>query len=257
MTELGCIFSRKHYRLNEACLLNQTFSLIDIPRLLTLVVLEGVLSVDNALALALIARSLPKHKRKKALLIGLVSALIFRAGVILGAAYLIQFFWIQLVGGLYLVYLGSRHMVKPARKKSVAPSSGLLKAVVLIEVTDLIFALDSILAALALVGISSHFSGFFPPKIWIVYVGGLIGLIGMRFAAHFLTSFLEKFPKLEKSAHLIVIWIGVKLIAEASAKALFSRPFPLWADVLFWSGIVFFFVLGFCRRDQSKEKMGR
>lgn len=78
---------------------DQTFSLVDIPRLFTLIFLEGVLSLDNALAIALIVRGLPQAMRQKALFIGLVSAVVLRAFGVLSAAYLIQLLWVQIIGG--------------------------------------------------------------------------------------------------------------------------------------------------------------
>ncbi|MCB1115824.1 MAG: hypothetical protein KDK71_05070 [Chlamydiia bacterium] len=90
---------------------DQTFALADIPRLLTLIFLEGVLSVDNALAIALIVRGLPEALRQKALFIGLSSAVILRAFGVLSAAYLIQLYWVQILGGAYLLYLSLSHVL--------------------------------------------------------------------------------------------------------------------------------------------------
>ncbi|MEM7175250.1 MAG: hypothetical protein AAF443_04925 [Chlamydiota bacterium] len=226
----------------------QTFSLVDIPRLFTLIFLEGILSVDNALALAVIARSLPVYQRRKALFVGMFSALVFRAMMILTAAYLIRFFWLQLLGGGYLIYLGMHHFFLAKKKKkplyrSIKPR-GFLHTVVLIEGADLVFAIDSILAALALVGMTFH-PPELPPKLWIVYLGGIIGLAGMRFAAHFFTTLLEKFSRLEKSVHLIIGWIGFKLIIESIAATFFATTFPFWADALFWAVIFVCFCVGF------------
>lgn len=229
-------------------MLDQTFSLIDIPRLLTLTFLEGILSVDNALALALIVQHLPKLQRKKALFIGLVSAIILRAIGVLSAAYLIQLFWIQILGGAYLLYLASSHffqMGKPkeTRKKKYA----FWKVVVLVELTDFAFAIDSILAGIALIGV--HFTPpHLPPKIWIVYFGGIMGIFLMRFAAKLFTELIDRFPGLEIGAHLIVGWIGLKLLLEASLKAAYSSAYlglPLWANWIFWIGIILFFCLSF------------
>lgn len=221
----------------------QTFSLVDIPRLITLIFLEGVLSVDNALAIALIVRGLPQALRQKGLFIGLVSAVILRALGVLSAAYLIQLFWVQVVGGAYLLYLSLTHLISNRRAEVKTPLRRSFWATVfLVELTDFIFAIDSILAGLALVGVSfSHHT--FPPKIWIVYVGGLTGLVMMRFAAKLFTDIMERFPRLETGAHLIVGWIGLKLILDVSFKGL-----PTWTEPIFWMGIVLFFSYGFFKR---------
>jgi len=222
---------------------DQTFSLVDIPRLITLIFLEGVLSLDNALAIALIVRGLPQAMRQKALFIGLVSSVVLRAFGVLSAAYLIQLFWVQIIGGAYLLYLSLSHLITKRRAEVQAPRRrNFWVTVFLLEITDFIFAIDSILAGLAMVGVSfAHHE--FPPKIWIVYVGGLSGLIMMRFAAKFFTDIIDRFPRLEIGAHLIVGWIGLKLILDVSLKGL-----PNWTEPLFWLGIVLFFAFGFIKK---------
>lgn len=221
-------------------MLEQTFSLIDIPRLLTLIFLEGVLSVDNALAIALIVRGLPQQLRQKALFIGLVSAVVLRALGVLSAAYLIQLYWVKSVGGAYLLYLSLSHLLSNRRAEVKTPRRrSFWGTVFIVEMTDFIFAIDSILAGLALVGVSfSHHT--FPSKIWIVYVGGLTGLVMMRFAAKLFTDVMERFPRLEIGAHLIVGWIGLKLILDV-----FLKTIPTWTEPIFWMGIVLFFAYGF------------
>ena len=228
-------------------MLDQTFSLIDIPRLFTLIFLEGILSLDNALAIAVIVRGLPPYQRQKALFIGLVSSIVLRAIGVLSAAYLIQLFWVQLIGGLYLIYLAISHIF--SRKKSMAHTPkkrSFWGTVVLVEITDFIFAVDSILAGLALIGISfAHHT--FPPKIWIVYVGGILGLILMRFAASIFTHWIDRYPRLEVGAHLIVGWIGLKLLLDVLLKGL-----PTWTEPIFWCGIFLFFAYGFLKKTVSK-----
>lgn len=226
---------------------DQTFSLLDIPRVITLIFLEALLSIDNAFALALILKRLPQEKRKKALFIGVFSSLILRAIGVLSAAYLIKFFWVKLLGGLYLIYLASSYFFRKYKssKKELQPKS-FWKTVVLIELTDFIFAIDSILAGLAMVGVIFH-PPQLPPKIWIVYVGGIAGLICMRFTAQIFTNLIERFPKLERGAHFIVGWIGLKLILET-----ISPQFPVWAEWVFWLGIISFFSLGFNSKKTDK-----
>lgn len=223
----------------------QTFSLVDIPRLITLIFLEGVLSIDNALAIAVIVRGLPQQLRQKALFIGLVSAVVLRAFGVLSAAYLIQLYWVQLIGGAYLIYLSLSHLFTNRRAESRPLwRRSFLGTVVMVELTDFIFAIDSILAGLALVGVSFVHHEF-PPKIWIVYVGGLTGLIMMRFAAKLFTEVMDRFPRLEVGAHLIVGWIGAKLILDVSLKGL-----PMWTEPIFWMGIVLFFAYGFIKKGK-------
>ena len=140
---------------------DQVFSLLDVPRLITLIFLEGILSLDNALAIAIIVRTLPPFQRQKALFIGLVSAVILRAMGILGAAFLIKLFWVQLLGGLYLIYLSARHLYLSTRPQSsiaTGKQRSFWMTVVMVEFTDFMFAVDSILAGLALIGVNAAFT---------------------------------------------------------------------------------------------------
>ena len=208
--------------------MGQIFSISDIPRILTLIFLEGALSLDNALAIALIVRGVPHFLRTRALFIGLASAIILRAVGILSAAFLIQLHWVQFLGGGYLLFLSlSRLFSKQRLESRPSPQRGFWKTVMMIELTDFIFAVDSILAGLALVGIMHHKNGL-SPKLWIVYLGGILGIIFMRFAASLFARIIDKRPRLGTCAHLILGWIGLKLLIFP-----FIQYPPEWLEPLF------------------------
>ena len=227
---------------------NQTFSLIDIPRLFTLIFLEGILSLDNALAIALIVRGITLKKRQKALFIGIISSIILRSLGILGASLLIQAKWVKILGGLYLIYLSISHLIQKHSSKNKAPKTrSFWKTVILIEFTDFIFAIDSILAGLALIGATFHPPNL-PSKIWIVYFGGISGLVLMRFAAKIFTNIIDRFPLLELGAHLIVGWIGLKLFIEV-----WLPHIPLFGEIIFWTGIILFFLIGLRKKSNVKK----
>ncbi len=86
----------------------------DLVTIALLVVLEGILSADNAMVLAIRVLSLPKNQQVKALRYGMLSAFTFRATATALAAYLIALGWVKLVGGLYLLYLPFQHFRRPA-----------------------------------------------------------------------------------------------------------------------------------------------
>jgi YkoY family integral membrane protein len=210
---------------------------------LTLVVLEGLLSADNALVLAILVKHLPKTQRKKALRYGIWGAFVFRAIAILLAKELRRFWYFRLAGGLYLIWVAASHFLL---KREENPSSvqisrkGFWSTVVAVELTDIAFSVDSILAAVAM-----------SDKIWVVYLGGVLGIITMRFVAGGFLRLLDIFPRLETSAYLLVSWIGLKLTLEA-----FEIHFPVW---LFWSVMSVLFISGFLepgkRRKARKERL--
>jgi predicted tellurium resistance membrane protein TerC len=119
-----------------------------------------------------------------------------------------------------------------------AGADGFWRTVVEIELTDLTFAADSILAAVALVGPAPPGSapGGVHPKLWVVYLGGMLGVGLMRLAGYGMTTVLDRFPRLETSAYVIVAIIGVKLLTEwwLGGAAASHSPFNDLHSPLFW-----------------------
>ena len=217
---------------------DQTFAYTDLPKIATLVFLELLLSADNAIILATITHPLPPQLRRKALYIGVASAFILRAAALFFVALLLKNLWLRLLGAIYLLYLCIRHFIK---KKSdpflPTPTRSLWKTVFAIELFDLAFALDSILAGVAFIYTTPHQTAYHP-KLWIVYVGGMIGLLGVRYAASLFSTLMDSFPRLPTSAYLIVGWIGLKL-----ALVSLDWTFPHY-EAVFWIGLITLFLAG-------------
>ena len=222
---------------------SQTFDLADIPRLLTLTLIELLLSADNAIVLGLLTHSLSKELRRKALIVGGISAFFFRAVALLSVSWLLRYFWVQIFGGLYLLYLSVQHFLTINTKKTTAfeKKRGFWQTVLLIELFDLAFAIDSIVAGLAFIT-PTQMTGWINPKLWIVYFGGMIGLFGVRYAAHLFSGLIDRFPRLNTSTFLLIGWIGLKLCYEVLEHK-FSYTFPY--EPIFWGGLVFLLLLGF------------
>ncbi len=211
---------------------DQTFVLSDIPRVFILVFLEMLLSLDNAIILGVLIHSLPEQKRRKALFIGVFSALFLRLGALLTINTILKWTWIQVLAGLYLILLAGRHFLGKKRQFQFHPLYTFWKVVVLIETFDLVFAIDSIVAGLAFIdGVYS--------QIWIVYLGGILGLVAMRYVADWFSHLMKYFPHIERSGFLIVAWVGIKL---------FLLPvYSPFSPLLFWSVVIALFLLGFYR----------
>jgi len=208
----------------------------DLFLVLFLAFLETILSVDNALVLALLARGLPQEKQRKALTYGLAGAVVFRLVALLLFTALMHWTWIKLLGGAYLVFISTRHFLRsPERRHSEPANGGFWKTVAVIELTDIAFAVDSILAAIALT-----------PRIWIVFAGGLIGVVIVRFAACFFIDLLRRFPGLETTAYRLVLAIGFKVLLEATGHpALRFSTASSPAFWVFWATMLFLVLLGF------------
>jgi YkoY family integral membrane protein len=220
----------------------QTFDLIDVARLSSLTFLEILLSADNALVLGLLSRALPPHLRQRALHIGVFSAFIFRAIAILLVFSILDSPWVQLLGAAYLIYLSIHHFVKKTQKTTPTPSPSFWKTVLLIEFFDIAFAFDSIIAGIAFISTPAPSEAKnLHPKLWIVYTGGMLGLFAIRFAANFFSRLLDRFPRLETSAYLLVALIGIKLALDAT----FSPP---GLEYYFWGAMFVIFASSFFKR---------
>ena len=283
----------------------QTFSNHDLVVILLLVLLEGVLSIDNALVLGLLAKRVPKALQPRALTYGLVGAFVFRIVAIATASYLLKWRIVKLLGGGYLVYIAVKHLFfeskESVEEKIVVDSEGEIglqradtggpltaeeemieiqervpvpiseepvragksfwMAVVVIELTDIAFAVDSILAASALVGAppAGHIEGTPHPKLWVVIAGGLLGVMLMRVAAAMFIRLLEKFPRFETSAYLLVIVIGLKLLvdwglnSEANPHRIDFHSFRKPEFWIFWISMLACLAYGFLPKKSDKK----
>jgi YkoY family integral membrane protein len=195
--------------------------------ILNLIVIESLLSVDNAAVLATMVMDLPKHERDKALKYGIIGAYVFRGICLFLAAWLVTIWWLKPLGGIYLLWLAFDYF----RKKNSSDSSeeeevdkskswiykrtvGLFgtfwATVALVEVMDLAFSIDNVFAAVA-----------FTDHIWLIYIGVFIGILAMRFVAQAFVKLMEKFTFLETVAFIVIGVLGVKLTSS-----LFTHFYP-------------------------------
>ena len=238
-------------------MLGQQFALSDVPTVVTLIFLEGLLSADNALVLAILVQGLPKPLQKKGLLYGLVGAFVLRGIAILIASTLMRYWWIEAGGAAYLLYLAAHHFIGKASHSRLTDKKprSFWPTIVIVELTDLAFAIDSILAAVGLVGPPPHREAIHP-KLWVIYLGGILGVVMMRFVAGFFLKLLERFERLETAAYLIIAWIAVKLGISAYAHftEIVLHRVPAIEHIpaaLFWSVMVVLFASGFLPKKET------
>jgi len=196
-----------------------------------LVALEGLLSADNALVMAIMVLGLPREQHKKALKYGLVGGFIMRGIATLLAAYLIRVVWVKLAGGLYLLYLVYAHFFghKEGEDRRAAPKakplmglSAFWGTVVRVELVNLAFSIDSILVAVAM-----------SPKMWVVVTGGLLGIVALRLVVGQLITLVEKYPSLVDAAFVIIAWIGIKLCLDwLHAEHYMAFEVPHWFSLV-------------------------
>jgi YkoY family integral membrane protein len=226
----------------------------DFVTIALLVMLEGLLSADNAMVLAVLVLGLPKSQQKQALRYGILGAFGFRAAATLLAYYLIRLGWVKLVGAAYLLYLAIQHFMQEggAEARRTPPQavagfglSAFWLTVVKVELTDIVFAIDSILVAVAM-----------SPKIWVILTGGILGIIMMRLVIGQLLSIIERYPPLVDGAFVIIAWVAVKLLIEyLHAEQYIAFEVPRWLSL---GLIVVIFMIAFLyARLQEKKKLSQ
>jgi YkoY family integral membrane protein len=202
----------------------------DLVTIALLVALEGLLSADNAMVLAILVLGLPKSQQRKALRYGIFGAFLFRAIATLLAVYLIALGWVKLVGAGYLMYLTIRHFGggESAEARRTAPKaqpwmglSAFWATVMKVELTDIVFAIDSILVAVAM-----------SPKTWVILTGGILGIVMMRLVIGQLLALVERFPLLVDGAFVIIAWVSIKLLIEyLHTEGYVSFEIPKWLSL--------------------------
>ena len=177
---------------------------------LNIIILEIVLSIDNAAVLAAMVKELPKDQQKKALTYGIAGAYVFRGLALLFASVLIKLVWLKVAGGLYLMYLAynalSTNVEQGGESKmtiKIPFLSALWSTIVAIEMMDLVFSIDNVFAAVA-----------FTPNLWLICGGVFIGILAMRFATTKFVKVLEKNPVLERVAYWVIGALGLKLVSS-------------------------------------------
>jgi YkoY family integral membrane protein len=215
-----------------------------------LVLLEGLLSADNALVMAIMVLGLPKRDHKKALRYGLVGGFAFRIVATLLAVYLIRLSFVKLLGGLYLLYLSYSHFWsgQTEEERRAAPPakpwlglSAFWGAVLRIELVNLAFSIDSILVAVAV-----------SPKLWVVVTGGILGIVAMRLVVGQMIAIIERYPALVDGAFVIIAWVGMKLIIEyLHAVGLIPFEIPQWLSL---GLIIVIFIAAFIWAQQVERK---
>jgi YkoY family integral membrane protein len=216
-----------------------------------LVALEGLLSADNAMVLAVLVLGLPKSEQKQALRYGIVGAFAFRSIAILGAAYLIKLGWVKLIGAGYLLYLVYHHFgtgVRGEERRTPRPATSMLglspfwSTVIKVELTDIVFAIDSILVAVAM-----------SPKLWVILAGGILGIVAMRLVIGRLLALVQRYPALVDGAFVIIGWVGIKLLVEyLHTEGYIHFEIPKWLS-LGLIAVIFGLAFAYARREERRK----
>jgi len=202
-----------------------------------LIIIESLLSVDNAAVLATMVMDLPPKEREKALKYGIWGAYVFRGLALLFASFLIKFWFLKPLGGLYLLYLvydwwkgkqsteikDDDFVDKKGNwlyRATVGSLGNFWATVCLVELMDMAFSIDNVFAAVA-----------FSKNIILIWIGVFIGILAMRFVAQRFVKLMERFPFLETAAFIVIAILGLKLVSSV-----YSHFYPCSGVALFLEG---------------------
>lgn len=198
----------------------------------SLVLLEGLLSFDNALVLATLVKHLDGAAKKKALTYGILGAFAFRSLSLFGLTTIIATPWVRAFGAGWLIVLALRHFLGGDKEKGMRrtlPPISLWRTILVIEVTDAMFSVDSIMAS---VGVSQ--------KLWVILLGGVLGIVMMRYASILFIKLIDLFPNFEGTGFLLVLLIGIKLFASIWVDVEAGTPY-----LMFWGVFILSLASGF------------
>jgi len=179
-----------------------------------LILIEGILSLDNAIALAALVRSRLKNveDQRKALTYGIWGAYFFRTVVVFIGVWLMECWWIKFLAGVYLVWLGISELLPKALKTEEKELTGfnwkwlspLWATIISVEIMDIAFSIDSIGVALAISNVK-----------WVLIAGAILGILMMRIAANLFINLIGRYRILEKTAFVLVLIAGIGVSLKA------------------------------------------
>lgn len=190
--------------------------LTSILLILNIILLEVILSFDNAAVLATMVKELPEKQQAKALRYGILGAYIFRGLALVLVEQILEIWWLKPIGGLYLLWMCVSHFSKSTKKevedevketkksflyRNTVGLIGIFWSTVLaVEFMDIVFSIDNIFAVVA-----------YSKNLVLICIGVFIGILAMRYVAKYFVVLMDKYPFLEKSAFIVIGILGVKL----------------------------------------------
>ncbi len=211
------------------------------PLLPLLILLEIVLSADNAVALASITKRLNNIQlQRKAINISIVFSLFLRIGLILGANIIIKYTYIQIIASFYLISIVINKFIFEGDREDIqtmsndSPPLNFIRIIALLAFTDLAFSVDSVTAAVAI-----------SDQLLLVITGAIVGIIALRLTADYFIRWLQIYSNLENAGYLAVGLVAIKLLLEIAFKGIESYEF------IFFVILIFIFLWGFSNRIEN------
>ncbi len=215
--------------------------------LLSLILLEVILGIDNIIFISILADKLPEHQRNKLRYWGIGLAMVMRLVLLAFIAWILKLDktifrafeidfsgkgLILIIGGLFLIYKSTKeiyHKTELAKEESTkATQQGNFKKLLIeVIILDLVFSIDSIITAVGMV-----------EQLWVMYTAVIVTVVIMFFASKPISGFIQRHPSFKVLALCFLMMIGVSLLAEGfkfeipKGYIYFSMAFAFLVDVI-------------------------
>ncbi|MDA7026103.1 TerC family protein [Bacillus sp. CLL-7-23] len=163
--------------------------------LLMIIGIDMILGGDNAIVIAMASRNLPPEQRQTAIITGTCIAILMRIILTTTAVYLLTVPYLQLFGGIFLLYLGYQLLIEKKDSQHVKSGTSLWKAIKIIVIADLFMSLDNVIAVAG----ASH------GRMWLVVFGLMISVPIIIWGSRLIQVAMRKFP--------LLIYVGSGLLA--------------------------------------------
>ena len=171
--------------------------------------IDLILSGDNAVVIALAVRSLQGNVRRRAIQFGVAAAIGLRIIFVFIVSFLVQLPLLQLIGGLLLIYISWQLVRGEDEEKNVKSGSGLWESVRIIAIADAVMSLDNVIA---LVAISRNPEG--DPRVWLVALGIALTIPIIVFGATILSNLMNRFPIIVYAGAALLVYVAVELMFD-------------------------------------------
>jgi YjbE family integral membrane protein len=175
--------------------------------LLTIIWVNIILSGDNAVVIALAARSLPPHQQKKAVAWGAGAAVVMRIGLTIVAVELLKWPYLKIIGGLLLFWIAISLLLPEGGDENVDSSDNLFQAIKTILIADLVMSLDNVIAVAAAA----------KGSVLLLVLGLAISIPLVIFGATLLMKLMERFPIIITAGAGILGWVAGEMLVTDPA----------------------------------------
>ncbi len=189
---------------------NINFSLDFLTGLLSIVIIDLVLAGDNAVVIAMAARSLPLQKRKKGIILGAGAAVVLRVILTFFIARVLYFQYLKLVGGLLIAWMAAKLLTEEWSQTASATKPMTTKqAIKRIVIADVTMSLDNMLAV---AGVSGD-------DLILLLIGLALSIFIVVLTSHFLSRLIDKYP--------IIIYIGSAILGKVAGEMIITDEFVI------------------------------